>query len=158
MKFLKYLGIAVALLVVVAVIVVLVRTDPIGPISGKRLSGVEQPFPDDWMLVNEHPLCALETRIDDPHSVTTLCFVHDGALMIPAGQGSSKTWPRYVLADPRVRVKVGEVVFPGIATRMTEIPLEDLVASLAVKYPQQFADGPPEDLPADIWLFRISAP
>ena len=114
MKFLKYLGIAIGVLVVVGGLAWLLRTDPIGPLSGKKLSGEERPFPDDWSFVNEHPLCAVESRVDDPHSVTTICFVHEGSLVIPAAEGSTKTWPKYVLADPRIRVKVGDAVYLGV--------------------------------------------
>ena len=72
MKFLKYLGYAIAALVVLAGVAWLLRADPMGPLSGKMLSGAEQPYPDDWSVVDSHPLCALETRVDDPHSVTPL--------------------------------------------------------------------------------------
>jgi hypothetical protein len=153
MKFLKYLGYAIAALVVLAGIAWLLRTDPMGPLSGKMLSGAEQPYPDDWSVVDSHPLCALETRVDDPHSVTTICFMHDGQLMIPAAEGSTKTWPQYVLADPRVRVKVGESVYAARATRVTDIDTEAVMASALAKYGDRGGEPPPPD----IWLFRISA-
>jgi hypothetical protein len=153
MKFLKYLGYAIAALVVLAGIAWLLRTDPMGPLSGKMLSGAEQPYPDDWSVVDSHPLCALETRVDNPHSVTTICFMHDGQLMIPAAEGSTKTWPQYVLADPRVRVKVGESVYAARATRVTDIDTEAGMASALAKYGDRGGEPPPPD----IWLFRISA-
>ena len=153
MKFLKYLGLAIAALVVVAGIIWLLRTDPIGPVSGKALSGAEQPFPDDWSFVDTHPLCAIETRVDDPHSVTTICFVHDGSLLIPAAEGSTKTWPKYVLADPRVRVKVGESVYPALAVRVIDLDTDAVTASALAKYGDRGGEPPPPD----IWLFQISA-
>jgi hypothetical protein len=153
MKFLKYLGYAIAALVVLAGIAWLLRTDPMGPLSGKMLSGAEQPYPDDWSFVDSHPLCALETRVDDPHSVTTICFVYDGDLMIPAAEGSTKTWPTYVLADPRVRVKVGESVYPARAVRVTDIDTDAVMASAMEKYGDRGGEPPPPD----IWLFQISA-
>ncbi len=155
MKFLKYLGITIGVLVVVAGIAWLLRTDPIGPLSGKMLSGAVQPYPDDWSFVEQHPLCALETRVDDPHSVTTICFVHEGNLMIPASDGSTKTWPKYVLADARVRVKVGDAVYPARAVRVTEIDTDAVMASALAKYGDLTADGG-APLP-DIWLSQISA-
>ena len=155
MKFLKYLGMAIGLLVVVGGIAWLLRTDPIGPLSGKKLSGEERPFPDDWSVVNEHPLCAIESRVDDPHSVTTVCFLHEGNLVIPAAEGSTKTWPQYVLADPRVRVKVGDAVYPARATRLIDFDADAVMASLLVKYGDRAADAAAP--PHDIWLFAISA-
>jgi hypothetical protein len=154
MKFLKYLGIAIGVLVVVGGIAWLLRTDPIGPLSGKKLSGEERPFPDDWSFVNEHPLCAVESRVDDPHSVTTICFVHEGNLVIPAAEGSTKTWPQYVLADARVRVKVGDGVYPARATRLIDFDADAVMASLLVKYGDRAADA--QAPPPDIWLFQIS--
>lgn len=153
MKFLKYLGITIGALAVVAGIAWLLRTDPIGPLSGKMLSGAEQPYPDDWSFVDEHPLCALETRVGDPHSVTTICFVHGGSLMIPASEGSTKTWPKYVLADPRVRVKVGDSVYPAVAMRVTDIDVDAVIASALAKYGDRGGEPPPPD----VWLFQISA-
>ncbi len=52
MKFLKYLGIALGALVVIAGAAWLLRTDPVGPLSGKMLSGAEQPYPpeDIWLF------------------------------------------------------------------------------------------------------------
>jgi hypothetical protein len=79
--------------------------------------------------------------------------MHDGQLMIPAAEGSTKTWPQYVLADPRVRVKVGESVYPARAIRVTEIDTEAVMASALAKYGDRGGEPPPPD----IWLFRISA-
>jgi hypothetical protein len=155
MRFLKYLGVVVVGLAFVVLLAWLFRSDPLGPISGKRLTGTEQPFPADWSFVDAYPLCALESRVDDPHSVTTLCFVHDGTLMIPASEGSTKTWTKYVLADPRVRVKVGDAVYPARATRV-DFTFDELLPSVAAKYEERFANGPPQDLPGDIWIFEIT--
>lgn len=155
MKFFKYMAITLGALVLVGGIVWLLRTDPIGPMSGKKLSGDERPFPDNWSFVSEHPLCAVETRVDDPHSVTTICFVHDGSLMIPAAEGSTKLWPQYVLDDPRVRVKVGDSVYPARATRMTDVDVDAVMASALAKYGNRAADA--DAPPPDIWLFQISA-
>ncbi len=156
MNLLKWIGILLGAIVVVAGALYIFRTDPIFMVSGKRLSGEELPYPADWSMCNDHQTVAVETRVDDPHSVTTLCFVHDGALIIPAMNGSEKEWPTHVVRDPRVRVKMGEHVYPALAERMTDVSLEDLVDAVAAKYPQ-IADGDPADAPRDVWLFRISA-
>ena len=156
MNLLKWIGLVLGPVVVVAGAVYVFRTDPIFMVSGKRLSGEELHYPANWSMCNDHQTVAVETRLDDPHSVTTLCFVHDGALVIPAMNGSEKEWPAHVVRDPRVRVKIGEHVYPALAERMTDVSLEDLVASVAAKYPQ-IAEQDPADAPQDVWLFRISA-
>ena len=99
----------------------------------------------------------METRIDDPHSVTTLAFVHAGQLHIPAQSGSSKRWTQNVLDDPRIRIKADGKIFRGRAERVLPLDILDYRESLARKYPKMGA-RPPEELPPDIWLFRILPP
>ncbi len=135
----------------------LFRSDPIMMISGKGLSGEEFPYPDDWRFSDSDLTVAVETRIDDPHSVTTLAFVHEGQLHIPAQSGSSKRWPQYVLADPRIRIKTAGKIFRARAERVEPLDIRDYRDSLALKY-SEMADRAPEDLPPDIWLFRILPP
>ena len=156
MKVLRWTGAVLGAIVIVAGALYVFRADPIFMVSGKRLSGDELPYPDDWSMCNDHQTVAVETRVDDPHSVTTICFVHDGDLVIPAMNGSEKEWPAHVVRDGRVRVKIGEHVYPARAERMTDVSLEDLVESVAAKYPQ-IAERDPADAPQDVWLFRISA-
>ena len=156
MRILKWIGMALGALVVVAGALYLLRTDPIYMISGKRLSGDEQPYPADWSMCNDHQTIAVEARVEDPHSVTTICFLHDGDLIVPAMNGSEKQWPAMVVQDPRIRVKIGNAVYPARADRLTEVSMPDLLASIAVKYPQ-ITERDPADAPQDVWLFRITA-
>lgn len=156
MKLLNWTAGVLGALVIVAGALYAFRTDPIFMVSGKRLSGEELPYPSDWSACNDHQTVAVETRMDDPHSVTTICFVHEGDLVIPAMNGSEKEWPAHVVRDPRVRVKIGDHVYPARAERMTEVSLDDLVESVAAKYPQ-IAERDPADAPQDVWLFRVSA-
>jgi hypothetical protein len=124
-------------------------------LAGKSVSGEEQPYPNDWLFSNEHMTVAVESRPDDPHSVTTICIVHNGTLYIPAQSGSTKKWPQYVLDDPRVRIKIGDKVYPVKATRELGLSVDEIVSSAAAKYPRS-AEMEPEDRPTDVWLFRIS--
>ena len=59
MRILKWIGMALGALVVVAGALYLLRTDPIYMISGKRLSGDEQPYPADWSMCNDHQTIAV---------------------------------------------------------------------------------------------------
>ena len=56
--------------------------------------------------------------------------------------------------DPRVRIKVGDTVYPALALRVPDPDPETFVASAAKKY-EQMAD-PDREVPEDIWLFRIA--
>ena len=155
-KILKWTGVVLGAVVVVAGALYLLRTDPIYMISGKRLSGDELSYPADWSMCSHHQTIAVEARVDDPHSVTTICFVHDGDLIVPAMNGSEKQWPAMVVRDPRVRVKIGDSVYPARADRLVDVSMADLLPSIAAKYPQ-IAERDPADAPQDVWLFRISA-
>ena len=70
--------------------------------------------------------------------------------------GSEKQWPAMVVQDPRIRVKIGNAVYPARADRLTDVSMPDLLASIAVKYPQ-ITERDPADAPQDVWLFRITA-
>ena len=94
-KILRWAGLAAAGLAVVFAIVVATRDDPIGMMPGRALSGEVVTTPvSDWSFSDEHMLIAVETRPAAPHSVTTICFSHEGDLYVPADRGGSKTWTR----------------------------------------------------------------
>jgi hypothetical protein len=150
----KKVAVAVAVLVLIAGAVWLLRSDPVFMISGKELTGELASYPRDWKFSDDYPTIAIETRPHDPHSVTTLCFVHEGDLYVPAQDGSSKEWTQYATAEPRVRIKIGEKIYPAKAERVLPLDLALYQDSIEAKYPE-FADRSPEELPVDIWLFRI---
>ena len=155
MRILKWAGGALGAVIIVLGLLYGLRTDPVQMLAGKRLSGTERPYPEDWSACAQHPTIAIETRPDAPHSVTTVCVVLDGALVIPAREGGAKQWTANVLADPRVRVKIGDAVYPALAHRAQDIDPAAFAAAARAKYPQMAGDagaGAPEDL----WLFRVT--
>lgn len=155
MKVLRVVGLVFAGLIVVAALAYQFRTDPIGPLAGKRLSGEEKPFPKDWAFSDAHPYCYFETRSNAPHSVTTICFVVNGKLIVPSLNAPEKNWPHYVLDDPTVRIKVGAFVYPARAARITGFSQEDVRASILRKYPS-FEERVPVTLPDTTWLFELA--
>ena len=155
MKIVKILSHAVLTILFVLYIAYQFRTDPIGILAGKQVTGEEVSYPADWSFSDEHMLIAVETRTGNPHSVTTICFVHEGDLFIPAREGSTKDWPAYVLADSRVRLKIGGKVYPAALERVTDMTIADLGPSLSGKYPR-LAVTSEADVPPDTWLFRVT--
>ncbi len=155
MRSLRVVGFVLLGLIVVAGLAFQFRTDPIGPLAGKRLSGEERPFPGDWEFSNAHPYCFFETRPAAPHSVTTICFVVNGRLMIPSLNAPEKDWPHYVLEDPDVRIKIGDFVYPARAAQITDYSQEEVRASILGKYPD-FEERIPETLPDTTWLFELA--
>ena len=159
MRILKWLGVVVVALVAIGALAYATRTNPVGPVAGRQLTGeiVRAPV-SDWTFTDEHMTIAVETRPAAPHSVTTVCFTHEGALYVPAQRGASKSWTHYATSDPRVRLKIGDKVYPARATRVTDESLAPhLRAAATKKYDFDAGDDDP-DL-EDIWVFRIdSAP
>ena len=131
------------------------RADPIAMLSGKQLSGEEKAYPADWAFAREHMLVKVESNPDDPHSVTTTHVIVDGKLHIPAQKGHTKEWPGIVAADPRVRIKIGEDIYPAKATLVSKDAGEWLKPHLIERL-RQMGQEAPEQLPPDVWLFEIS--
>ena len=79
-------------------------------IPGGELSGevVSEPV-TDWSFVSDL-FVDLETRPDDPYSVELNYVVRDGQLYIDPAEGRS--WLEYIRADPRVRVRFGNKIYP----------------------------------------------
>ncbi len=152
---LKSLGIVLLVIAVLGTFAYPFRTDPIAMISGKRLTGQEFPYPSDWSFTNEHQTIAVETKSDNPHSVTTLCFIHNGELHIPSETGSKKTWAQNVVADPRIRIKIGDKIYLARAERVTDIDLDAVRSSIVRKFPE-FANQDPETTPEEVWFFKVS--
>lgn len=156
MKWLKIAFLALFAAAVIFAGLVWLYPNPVGPIAGRALTGDEQPYPARWSFTDDVRTVFLETRPADPHSITTICFVHEGELYVPANSGAEKRWTAYVLEDPRVRLKVGDDVFAARARRV-QGPLEDYLPSVVAKYREWFPEDVPSEIPPDLWLFRIEA-
>jgi hypothetical protein len=141
---------------------------PKGTIAGGPLAGDMQPTPSDWSFTDAHPLIAIETRgAWFRHSVTILCVAADGKLYVMARHAPTKRWIQNVLADPRVRVAIGDAIYEGRAVRVDESQ-QDLGIARAFlrKYVGVEAEharalggapAPGEDR-AEVWSFRIDPP
>jgi hypothetical protein len=82
-------------------------------IPGGQLSGevVTEPVAD-WSFVDD-PFIDLETRPDAPYSVELNYIVRGGQLYIDPAE--DRTWLQHIRADPRVRVRFGDKVYPLVA-------------------------------------------
>ncbi len=79
-------------------------------LPGGALSGtvVDEPV-SDWSSVDETFL-ELETNPSDPYSVQLNYVVQDGQLYIDPAEG--RRWLDHIRADPRVRVRFGDRIYP----------------------------------------------
>lgn len=158
MKIVKYIGIALAALLALAVvgagIARLVINGPIGPLVGGRLDGSQRAAPADWNFTDEHFTIAVEVQPADPYSVTVVCFVSAGELYIPARNAAEKDWPQMALADGRARVRVGDDLYPVQLVKVEDDSERERVFKAASeKYPQLAAQSG-ERIPGSVWLFR----
>ena len=152
----KYIGLPVLALVLILGMAYAFRTDPIMMLSGKSLSGEELAYPEDWLFTNEYPTIKVETNPENPHSVTTLCFIREGTLIIPAQEGHTKKWPQYVLEDNRVRIKVGDNIYPArLSLVEKDAKIKEIGPFIAIKFPDRTPPKPSEE-PKNIWLFEVS--
>ena len=132
---------------------------PLGPFPGGRLSGESGPAQvNDWSFANEE-VAQLETRPDDPHSVNTWFVGVDDRLYVPTSMilgpkdPEARAWVKQVLADSRVRIRLGEQVFRRRAVRVEGAAEYDIVRSaLETKYQLDPTERDPE---RTIWIFRL---
>ena len=154
MKILKWIAVALGAACIALGALYALRADPWAFIPGKRLSGEELPYPPDWSICNDHLTMAVETRLEDPYSVTVSCLLHEDALIFSATKGSMQEWAANIVRDPRVRIKIGGGVYPARAERAPDLTTDDIMPALMAKYPR-IAEGAAENPPQDIWYFRV---
>ncbi|HKC51835.1 MAG TPA: nitroreductase/quinone reductase family protein [Myxococcota bacterium] len=103
---------------------------PIGWIHDGRLDGQVVSAPvDDWSFTRDVQTVQLETSPNDPYSVNVWCVAKGANLWVTAGSHTS-TWAKNLLADPRLRVRVGDKLYERLALQVTDAAEVELVLSL----------------------------
>jgi deazaflavin-dependent oxidoreductase (nitroreductase family) len=92
------------------------------------------------------PFCYVTTtgrRTGRPHTIEIWFGERDGSLYLLSGGRDRSDWVRNIRAEPRVSVRVGDRVRPGVA-RIVDDPDEETAARrlLASKY-QRWQEGQP---------------
>ncbi len=92
----------------------------------------------------------IEVNPASPRSLTTSYIVRDGVLYVPSMLAARKTWPKEVLADDRVVLRVGGKLYDRRAVRVTDpAEIRPLVRG-------RDASGPDIDVnELSTWYFRI---
>ena len=104
--------------------------NPHGMLPGGKLDGQLVTAPvDDWSFTHDAKTVQLETRPDSPYSVNVWCVAKGANLWVSAGRDSNK-WANNMLAEPRVRVRVGERLYERKAVRVTDAEEIEIVKSL----------------------------
>ncbi len=132
------------------------QSDGVRP--GFSLSGQVAPFPEDWTFSNEHREIAIQvsTPYFIPHSVTIWCVEVDAQLFVAAASPNEKLWPGWVADDPKVRLRVGGMIYEARLELVTaESSLEQVSDAYRVKY--ELPERSAEDEPMRIWSVRPPA-
>lgn len=99
-----------------------------GPVPGGTLAGEPTPPPAEWTtaLDGDRAFCEVESRPAAPHSIQLECFVYDGALHVQSHRWAQATWwpveswAAIWIAEPDVRVRVGERIYAMRAVQVSE--------------------------------------
>jgi hypothetical protein len=128
---------------------------PLGPFHDGRLSGEPASAPvADWSFANERSTLALEIDPDAPYSVNVY-FVAEGPNLWTATilRGASE-WAARLAADGRARVRVGAVIYPCRAVRVSDAAEADHVAAL---YRAKYAITPDVGSDSRAIVFRLES-
>ena len=113
----------------------------------------------DWSFSDAHDEVFVETRswYLIPHSVTTVCAAVGDRLYVPSLylEGGSfpdaRRWNRNIVRDPRVRIQIGEKIYPRQAALVTDqTERNEVLGAFAAKYPfwGELANRPADERPA----------
>ena len=110
------------LVLVLYLVAIFLPVDPVERRPGTRLGGVladEQET--DWAFVEGRVRAWVQTRTPYliPHSITVSAWADGGELYVGCRDCDTKTWPKNVARDNRVRVKVGDAIYKRRAIRIT---------------------------------------
>lgn len=100
----------IALLVLLTSLLVISCGGPFLVFPGGRLSGeVVSERVSDWSFAEDR-FVDVETRPDDPYSIELNYVIKEGNLYIDPAEG--RRWLDYIRADPNLRVRFGDKIYP----------------------------------------------
>ena len=126
--------------------------EPTFVFAGGKLSGTERPMPSSWEFTKDVDTVQIETRPADPYSVNVWGVHVDRSFYVAASDAGDAAWARAIEAEPRVRLRVGDDLYPLLATR-TEDPaeLDRVVDAYIVKY----GGDRERSFIGQAWVFRL---
>lgn len=178
MRFLRRIGIALAVLILglVAASVAARFSDgplrlyplavlPGGPLRAGELVAGPEP---DWTFARGIELLELQL-VDPPRSRNTWLVVHQGKLYVPCGYMNSwwgrlwKRWPLDAMKDGRAVIRIAGKRYERQAIRVTEPALFwSLAREVQRKYRPRGDEALPSELPppesTGMWLFELAPP
>ena len=89
------------------------------PMSGGALEGTLTAAPANWSEVASAEIVQLETNPEEPYSVNLWVIGEGQSLYVFAGDNHTR-WVQHIESDPRVRLKIGELIYELSAQRVTD--------------------------------------
>jgi hypothetical protein len=129
-------------------------SEPFIVFSGGELSGQVAVAPEDWSELQDEETFQLETRPDDPYSVNIWAVGIGGDAYIGTGPDGTR-WTDYIDADPRVRLRVGDTLYPLLAHPVDDTRERREVASA---YAEKYDMDRDENWLKDALVYRLDRP
>jgi hypothetical protein len=176
MRFLRWIGIAVAVLILGLVAIAIIARSSDGPLgdyplavfpggplrTGELVTGPEP----DWSFARDIELLELQL-VDPPGSRNTWLVVHEGKLYVPCGYMDSwwgrlyKQWPIDAMNDGRAVVRIAGKRYERQAVRVID---PELFWSLAKAVLKKYLPGKDEARPDElsspestgVWFFELA--
>ena len=121
--------------------------------SGGALDGIEAEPPAVWQFEQASDLAQLETRPEEPYSINLVYVQMDGKLYIYAGP-TRTNWVQHIEEDPRVRLLIGDTIYPLRAVRIEDQAELEAFAKLWVE--GSFFQRDPLQFD-EVWLYQLDA-
>ncbi len=112
-----------------------------------------------WEFAAAEEQLQVETRPGDPHSVNTWFVALGPDLYVPTSMirgpenPEERSWVAHVLDDPNVRIRLGDLIYDRVATRVEE-PGEYQKVRSALEQKYELEPAQPGDA-RQVWIFRM---
>lgn len=122
-------------------------------LPGGKLEGESAPVPTDWAFAGDAGTVQIETRPEDPYSVNVAYTVLEGRLYVNAGDSETR-WARNIAADPRVRLRMGGMLYELRAERVQDA---DEIAAFGRAWTGQSIFRRDPTRLDEVWLYRLAS-
>ena len=126
-------------------------SEPFIVFAGGELSGAVETPPEDWSALRSEETFQLEARPDDPYSVNIWAVGIGRDVYIGTGPDGTN-WSAYIQEDPRVRLRVGDTLYPLVAHQVTE---REERRNVAHAYAEKYGLDSDENWVKDALVFRL---
>jgi hypothetical protein len=164
-KFLKGIGIFLAVVVLLAGIVIFGARFNDGPLEiisgGPFKSGTLAPAPDDWSFLVDRTQIEFQT-IQPAASRTVWLGVHDKRLFLISGYMTTgygalwKQWPHYIENDDRVVLRIDGKLYEQRLQRVMNGPeVAPVLSEFSRKYGDGLGTGADEVIDGHTWMYEV---